>query len=97
MIVRGLSFGYGPECDYTLIECQNDGKFVKYVATKEITKRYFGWAGSGASPIVYQDIAVTGDAVTITYTAHLSDTNTGEFRFKWDDKVQWFGVEQVVY
>ena len=21
----------------------------------------------------------------------------GEFRFKWDDKAQWFGVEQIVY
>ena len=97
MIVRGLSFGYGPEKAYILIGCQFDGKFVKYIDTTKITKRYYIWDRSGASPIFYKRITVRGDAITISYMAHRSNINLGEFRFKWDNKAQWFSVEQAVY
>ena len=35
-----LSKIYGPEFDYLIIGKRADGKFVKYIDTREITKRY---------------------------------------------------------
>ncbi|WP_407398485.1 hypothetical protein [Anaerovibrio sp.] len=96
-VIYALLFWYGPERNYTIIGCQPDGKFVRYVDTAEITKRYFGWNKEGAAPIVYEKLAVKGDTITLYYASHLSKYNPGEFRFKWDDKAQWFSVEQVVY
>lgn len=29
--------------------------------------------------------------------ANNADKRTGAFRFRWDDKAQWFGVEHVFY
>lgn len=96
-----LFMEYGPESEWTIIGRQKDGKFVKYIDTREITKRYFGWNLMGASPVEYRKMEVRGNTIILYYLQHLQNRDwnkfDGEFRFKWDDKAQWFGVEQVRY
>lgn len=87
---------YGPEADYLIIGKKDDGRFIKYIDTKEITRRYFGWDGTGVSPIVYLDIYTQGNTLIVPYYHLRNNKSRGEFRFKWDDKAQWFGVEQII-
>ena len=89
---------YGPEKDFTIIGRQKNGKFVKYINTVDITNRYFGCGKHGASPIVYTNLQSVGNTLVVSYaTGGFPKKTIGEFRFKWDDKAQWFGVEQVAY
>lgn len=86
---------YGPEADYFIIGRRADGRFIKYIDTEEITKRYFGWDGIGASPIVYLDMYTQDDTLVIEYQRYGNKQFIkGTFYFKWDDNAQWFGVEQ---
>lgn len=85
---------------YTIYGRQKDGKFIKYIDTEDITKNYIGWGKYGAPSIEFTDFAVQGDTLIMHYVQSVpvrSRNNVGEFRFKWDDKAQWFGVEHVVY
>ena len=87
---------YGPDREFTIIGTKKDGTFVKYIDTRILTEKYFGVkVDGGASPIVYKDITANGDTISITYSN--ARGSSGEFRFKWDEKAQWFGIEQVVY
>lgn len=96
--IYALLSEYGPEKDFTIIGRQKTGKFVKYIDTVEITQKYFGWNKEGASPIVYTNLRSNGNTLILSYAIGGSPRNSiGEFRFKWDDKAQWFGIEQVVY
>ena len=83
---------YGPELNYIIIGRRPDGRFVKYIDTNEITKRYFGWNGEDISPIVYRNISTQGDTLIIEYQKR--NGIKGNFYFKWDDNAQWFGVKQ---
>ena len=83
---------YGPELNYIIIGRRPDGRFVKYIDTNEITKRYFGWNGENISPIVYRNISTQGDTLIIEYQKR--NGIKGNFYFKWDDKAQWFSVKQ---
>ena len=86
---------YGPEFDYLIIGKRADGKFVKYIDTREITKRYFGWNMHGASPTMYKDLSVQGDTLVMKYHDWKTATE-GRFIFKWDDNAQWFSVDRTV-
>ncbi|WP_407378431.1 hypothetical protein [Megamonas funiformis] len=90
-----LSKIYGPEFDYLIIGKRADGKFVKYIDTREITKRYFGWNMQGASTAMYKDLNVQGDTLVMKYHDWKTATE-GKFIFKWDDNAQWFSVDRTV-
>jgi len=85
---------------HTLIGKREDGKFVKFFDTKELSERFFG--NPSIKNTNFSDCTVQGDTVVLKYK-HISDLDrkgeyeSGEFRFKWDDAAQWFGVEKVVY
>lgn len=88
---------------YTLIGNRKDGRWVKYFDTETVRKSFFGKSGDWGLAFYKADIK--GDEIIIHYKRNiqgkpLSKNNAnekGEFRFKWDDKAQWFGVEKVVY
>ena len=90
---------YGPEFDYLIIGRRADGRFVKYIDTREITKRYFGWDVYGASPATYKDLTAQGDTLIMKYHYRNRANRTiteGRFIFKWDDNAQWFGIDRTV-
>ena len=78
---------YGPESEYIIIGRRADGKFVKYINTEEITKRYFG----EKSYVIYKNVSAQGDTLSIDY---YHSGARGKFYFKWDDNAQWFSVKQ---
>ena len=88
---------------FTLIGRRKDGVWVKYFETVQVTDKYFGkppkvWS---ANSIWCDNFKLAGDTMVIEYQQYnivqKKYFKAGEFRFKWDDKAQWFGVEQVVY
>ena len=86
---------HGPEFDYFIVGRRADGRFVKYIDTRELTKRYFGWDGTSASPVTYHDLSTQGNALIMKYQRYgYKQLIEGTFYFKWDDNAQWFGVEQ---
>ena len=95
MNIYSLYKSYGPEFDYLIIGRRADGRFVKYIDTREITKRYFGWNGESASPVMYRNLSVQNDTLTMEYQRYGNKQRIqGKFYFKWDDKAQWFGIKQ---
>ena len=105
------SYDLPDESWWTLIGRRKDGVWIKYFDTDSVTKKYFGnpapvahanvWSGQS---ICCDNFRVNDNTIIIEYSRyHKSSGNRdnfikeGEFRFKWDDKAQWFGVEQVVY
>lgn len=91
---------------------KKDEKWIKYFDIRDIRKQYFGennWRyytfalylekityDKYTYPIIY----CKDDTIIIEYQKSESNINgytKGEFKFKWDDKAQWFGIEQVVY
>ena len=92
------SYDLPEEFTYTLLGRQTDGKWVKYFDTNELVKKYFGANQS----YWLKELRVSGDTIIVYYELfsggnYRNSTNRGEFRFKWNDKAQWFGVEQVIY
>ena len=87
---------------YILLGKKKDGTFVKYFDTEELRKKYFGkqWQG-----IWFRGIKAQDDMIIVHYQRNLdgrkmqidSADERGEFRFKWDERAQWFGVEHIVY
>lgn len=51
--------------------------------------------------VYYKNYYCKEDMIIIEYDNYNPNTKRmykeGEFRFKWDDAAQWFGIEQVVY
>ena len=93
-----VSEGYNPYGGITVIGKKKDGTFVKYLDTDAINKRYFSLGRYDAYTQRYGFYPKTkGDTLIIEYSTDNSKCIVGEFRFKWDDNAQWFGVEQVVY
>lgn len=91
------SYDLPEEFTYTLIGRRKDGKWVKYFDTNDITAKYFGKSGYWLKNFI-----VNGDNISIYYELYSkgyyrNPIGRGEFRFKWDDKAQWFGVEQIKY
>ena len=100
------SYDLPDETWWTLIGRRKDGVWVKYFESAEIEKKYFSshgnvWEGQS---ICCDNFRVNGDTIIIEYSRYHKNSGKhgnlikeGEFRFKWDDATQWFGVEQVVY
>lgn len=104
-----LYYRYNWYTDLSILGCLKDGTWVKYIDTSgEFQKKYFGDYSNGIHWIIYGSekvdsnpssyIICKGDTIIIPYNVHSnSGKSSGEFRFKWDDAAQWFGVEQIVY
>lgn len=105
------SYDLPDETWWTLIGRRKDDVWVKYFDSDSVTKKYFGesaragranvWSGQS---ICCDDFRVNGNTIIIEYSRFHKNlgqrgklVKEGAFRFKWDDKAQWFGVEQVVY
>lgn len=82
---------------YTIVGMTPSGKFVKYIDAREIASRYYG-EGAKRS-IQFHNMMCSGDTIIIPYAFYYGTyiENIGEFRFKWDENAQWFGIEQVLY
>ncbi len=88
--------------DLKIIGTRKDGKWVVYIDSKKLSDKYFGgkdrYKEDGG--VIYDVPTCVGDKIVVTYRRWywkgISEPE-GEFRFKWDDKAQWFGIEQVVY
>ena len=101
---EGLSFYairefYGAESDWVIIGRKKDGVWVKYIDTTNISERYFKRT-KNISPVAYSVPKTQGNTIIMPYddmSGKKYIKNAGEFRFKWDEAAQWFGVEQVVY
>ena len=70
-----------------LIGRKKDGTFVKYFDTYEISKKYLGEQKIHE----YRKKEQSGK---IFFEGTYQNVPKGEFRFKWDDTAQWFGVER---
>ena len=84
------------EDGYIVFARRKDGRFVKYFDTDDIRTKNF----QDGSNIAFGEIKFEGDTVKIVYERRIDSykyAKVGEFRFKWDDKAQWFGIEQVNY
>ena len=91
---------------YVLLGRRSDGVFVKYFDMEDINIKYFGLQKNkygttkGMRNPWYKNCRCQGNTITIEYERSHGRTGyvkEGEFRFKWDEKAQWFGVEHVVY
>ena len=89
---------------WVLIGKQSDGKFVTFFNSDEIRKKYFGEGNT--KKIHFDKCKAEKDSIVLYYynpqIPHPSGDPRkrnllGEFRFKWDEDAQWFGVEQIVY
>ncbi|MBR3747159.1 MAG: hypothetical protein IKN27_09395, partial [Selenomonadaceae bacterium] len=96
---------------WTLIGRRKDGVWIKYFESDAVTEKYFGKSARGGhgnvwdgTSICCNDFKIVGNTITIEYSRYHRNAGkrgqfikAGEFRFKWDEAAQWFGVEQVVY
>ncbi|MBR4907751.1 MAG: hypothetical protein IKZ43_01920 [Acidaminococcaceae bacterium] len=78
----------------------HDGKAVNFVDRKAVDQ----YAGGVKNPVFRYDgkgIRVFNDTICIPYELReelgWKFIKKGEFRFKWNDQAQWFGIEDVVY
>lgn len=105
------SYDLPDETWWTLIGRRKDGVWVKYFDTDSITVKYFGESARAGYANVWQgksiccdNFHVNGNTIVIEYSRYHKNAGQrgnlvkeGEFRFKWDDAAQWFGVEHIVY
>ena len=84
-----------------IIGRQRNGKWVSYIDSSILTDRYFNGQQSykASDGVHYDNPQVKNDTLIIPYKYQIQFkvVTKGEFRFKWDNKAQWFGIEQVVY
>ena len=90
-----IDFGYKYGTFY-IIGKRKDGKWVKYIDSHVIDEKYLGKNLYWSDAPNYNGVSRQGDTIVVSYKILKSNT-PGEFRFKWDEAAQWFGVEQVVY
>jgi len=75
---------------YALIGKMTKGKWVKYFDTFDNSKDY------SIGKVFINEIFCREDKIIMKYRERQSN-KTGEFRFKWDNAAQWFGIEQIKY
>lgn len=80
--------------DVVIIGKRKDGKWVKYIDTSIIDEQYFGKNLFYMDRPNYKKIIAEGDTIILKYKIFKTKSE-GEFRFKWNDKAQWFSVEQL--
>jgi len=86
---------------YVLLGRKTDGTCIKYFDTEDLCKKYFGTSDN----ISIKKLSTNGSTIVLYYSRcnkekYFYDNKIderGEFRFKWDDAVQWFGIEQIKY
>ena len=83
----------GAAGSYKVIGKHKNGKWVTYFDTFDVRREYIG----RALGIYLSLYSIQGDTMIFKYTSHENKFGQGEFRFKWDDAAQWFGVEQIKY
>ena len=103
LIYNGSVGGY----NYVLLGRQQNGTWIKYFDTEDINTKYFGIQKSDYGitmrmrGVNYKNYYCNGDTIVIEYDNYNNSTRrmykAGEFRFKWDDAAQWFGVEHIIY
>lgn len=81
---------------------QKNGKWVSYIDSQDVSKRYFNGKDDYKEDggVIYDEPICYNDSVIITYRRwHWGGTSEpeGEIRLKWDDKVQWFGIDCKKY
>ena len=95
-----LHYGY-KYSHVAIIGRRKDGSWIKYIDTENINKVYYSgesnknFLGYWERPH-YTNIYCTGDTIIMHYEWIGKDIK-GEFRLKWDDKAQWFAIEQIIY
>ena len=96
-----------------IIGCRPDGTWVNYINFKKLEKQFFeevskkymidlAYGNHGNKLEYYYDgdfIYTKDDTIVVLYSLWKGwdRLQKGEFRFKWDESAQWFGVEQIVY
>ena len=88
--------------DLTLIGKNKNGKWIKYIYSKDVSKKYFGGKDGYKEDggIIYNQPVTRGEYIIIPYCRWYWEGKSnpeGEFRLKWDEAAQWFGIEHVVY
>lgn len=75
-----------------------DGKAVNYITD---VYQFAKGIKNASFAFKYKAVRVMNDTICVPYSLgaefgekHIRD---GEFRFKWDDKAYWFGIEDIVY
>ena len=98
--VAGNGCVFGAE-HYVIMGYNKEGKFVKYIDIREIAEKYLGKRNMGMKGAYLGRYYCRDDTIIAEYIdPRISkdfQTPVGEFRFQWDEKAQWFGVEHVVY
>ena len=86
---------------YILFKVMQDGNFAELLDSRSIIEKYVGVNRMHMRGIYLSEPYFFNDTMIIKYTDFNSNLKKrieiGEFRFKWDDKAQWFGVEQIIY
>ena len=98
LLEHGDAAGFGSQI--TLIGKNEKGKFVKYFNTYKIKDTYLGEKNHRGIGDEWNKISFQDNTIIIRYGKYGSYNKfnaIGEFRFKWDEAAQWFGVEQIVY
>ena len=91
--------------DLKIIGRHKNGKWVIFIDSKKISDKYFGGKDryKEEGGVLYAVPTCASDTLIVQYRRwHWSNTGgisdpEGEFRFKWDDKAQWFSVDHIVY
>ena len=94
--------------DYILLGRQTNDIWVEYFNMEDINVKYFGLHKNdygttmgNRSSHYYKNYYCKGDTIIVEYEGFNSslkrNVKIGEFRFKWDETAQWFGVEKVIY
>ena len=84
-----------PPLMYTFIAKMPNGKFIKYIDTEEITKKYFKY--ENIEDISYGDLKVQDNILTMRYfrkdkNLHEDEFFEGKIYLKWNDEKQNFDV-----
>ena len=98
MLEHGDAAGFGAQ--RTLIGKNEKGTFVKYFNTYKIKDTYLGERNHRGIGDEWNKFYFQKDTIIIRYGKYgrVNRFNAmGEFRFKWDEKAQWFGVEHIKY
>ncbi len=79
---------------YVLIGRITDGSYVKYFDTIEVLKRYY----KNKRELKIKDIKINNDKIVVKYDRINGNKVSveGELLFKWDDKVKWFSVANMI-
>ena len=102
-----LYFRYKSSTILDIIGYRQDGSWVKYISMDSIATKYFNkedarmliYGGKSWADGITESIKCHKDTIIVPYHHTISNKNqeSGEFRFKWDEKAQWFGVDKITY